>query len=125
MICKYCGAEFKFKPRKLFCNATCKDRFAYRKGRKKVNKCIVCGKDLDFKNAQKYCSKECHNEKRRNDHAEKKAKLEIEKLKEVGRKTTQANAYLREFNPNIDICLNCDSEYCNCECEKINPYVKG
>ena len=125
MKCKYCGAEFKFKPRKLFCNATCKDNFNYRKGRKKVKKCVACGKDLDFKYAQKYCSKECHNEKRRNDHAKKILKLEKENLRKIARNLKQANYYLKDFNPNIEICLNCKNDTCEGECELINSYIRG
>lgn len=124
MKCKYCGAEFKFKPNQKFCSKSCCNEFHTKKN-KKYHYCIICGKALNFKNAGKYCSEECHKAKRRNDHAKEKLKLERNKLREEARKLKQAFTYLKEFNPNIETCLNCQKETCEGECENINTFIKG
>lgn len=121
MKCKYCGREFKFAPNKKFCCKSCADSFRYRKSRKKSHKCIVCGKEFDFKNAQKYCSKECakeaKNAKWRNDYAKAKAQKELRKA--------SYHLYDKQFNPNIDRCLNCIKDDCDGECEYINTLIQG
>ncbi len=124
MKCKSCGKEFKFKPNKKFCSKSCCDDFHLRKI-KKYHKCVICGKKLDFKHAGKYCSKDCKAVKKRNDYIKNKQKLENKKLREEARKLKQAYTYLKEFNPNIEICLNCKNDVCEGECEKINTFIRG
>ena len=121
MKCKYCGTEFKFRANKLFCSSLC-----YKKFHKPKHRCSVCGKTFQgMQGGKKYCSKECYDAKRRDDYAAKKQKLKKENLKEQSKKVKQSVIYLKDFNSNIEVCLNCTKDVCYGECEKINPYIRG
>lgn len=120
MKCKYCGNHFKFKPKKMFCSPSCRLKFQKAKN---IRHCIVCGKEFQNKQGgKKYCSKECKNakwnEKRRLDYA-------MAKKKQQAHMAIGENAYDKQYNPNIEICLNCKNEDCEGTCEKINTLIKG
>ena len=124
MKCKFCGADFKFNPNQKFCSKECCDKF-HAKRNKKYRYCIVCGKALNFKNAIKYCSKECEAVKKQNDRIQKKLKLENKRLREEAKNMKQVFLYSKDFNSNIEICLNCTKDVCKGECELINSYIRG
>lgn len=114
--CKKCGKIFSYKPHKLFCSNSCHREF-YKKI--KLCKCIVCGKAFEGKQLRsKFCSKECKDAKRRHNYANNK---KIEEAKKV----TQKTIYDKQYNSNIEKCLNCKNDVCIGECEKINTLIKG
>ena len=116
MNCKYCGREFAYKGKKLFCNSSCWKKFQRSKN---IRHCIICGKPFERKQGGKrFCSEECKDAKRRLDYA-------IAKKKEAAHKAIGKNVYDKQFNSNIDICLRCKNEDCKGTCEKINEFIKG
>ena len=82
-----------------------------------IKKCIVCKQKFEKKNAGKYCSKECLNAKLRE-------KRQMKKMREEAKKANH-HLYDKQFNPNIEKCLNCKSETCEGECERINKLIPG
>ena len=114
MTCLYCGRKIAYKPNRKFCNHSCWYRFY-----KRIKcKCIVCGKAFEPNRTKKYCSKECRDAKRRHNYANNK---KIEEAKKV----TQKTIYDKQYNSNIEKCLNCKNDVCIGECEKINTLIKG
>lgn len=86
---------------------------------KNIRHCIICGKEFQNKQGGKrFCSEECKKAKRRSDYA-------IAKKKEQAHMAIGENAYDKQYNPNIEICLNCKNEDCKGTCEKINTLIKG
>lgn len=82
-------------------------------------RCRICGKVIKSRQgAYKYCSRECRKAKRRTDYA-------IAKKKQQAHMAIGENAYDKQYNPNIEICLNCKNEDCEGTCEKINTLIKG
>lgn len=121
MKCKYCGNEFKYKPNKQFCRKSCRQNF-YKRTKLK---CLVCGNPIEIKHATKYCSTECARvgklTRQKNERDQRKTQ---EKYKEE-LKIASYNLYDKQYNSNIERCLNCKKDDCDGECEYINTLIQG
>jgi len=69
-LCRFCRKDISHKPKKaLYCNANCKNHYAFRARSEKLKRdirCVVCDKDFYSKSPNKIvcCSDECKRQRR-------------------------------------------------------------